>query len=493
MAKLDGTRVRSANITRFDLSFERRYDIENGKGIRLKSPEAFDRKGEKIHDGLQSDFFGTDFSDERGYAERYRCECGYLIGKAYEGELCPKCGSPVEYIQADITKMGYIVLDHFHLMSPIFAEQLSGALGTVDGHKVLDLIMETGFDKNVSDEHTMLMREKDTEIRKKHPFIHKGMIWFYDHFQEVIKYYSARKPGKKKLFDSMINNRDQVFTDSIPVISSIMRSEMPGEKDKRLEKFRINTIYQALIRNSNSINALGDPDKMTPENICTVNRFLCSMHKNILKLFDEIFNILNGKNGTIQSRVIGGRYNFTVRCIISASSGELRANEIEMCYLGFLEFYRYEITNIYTKIMHCTIEEAQQAWHRATVHFDKVIYGIMQYMIAHNQDDIGVLINRNPSINYGSFLYVKIKAVKPDITDKTIRVNTRIITSMNADFDGDQENTFRIIGHKLNKKFASTLDPTYNLYIDRVNGRINKDMMPLKDEVVGFWYFNNCD
>ena len=39
---------------------------------------------------------------------------------------------------------------------------------------------------------------------------------------------------------------------------------------------------------------------------------------------------------------------------------------------------------------------------------------------------------------------------------------------------------------------AKTMNPKYNLYIDRVNGLVNKDLMPLKDEVVGFWMFNNC-
>ena len=55
-----------------------------------------------------------------------------------------------------------------------------------------------------------------------------------------------------------------------------------------------------------------------------------------------------------------------------------------------------------------------------------------------------------------------------------------------------QLNVFRIIGQDLARRISKTMNPRYNLYIDRINGRVNKDLMPLKDEVVGFWLFNNC-
>lgn len=62
-----------------------------------------------------------------------------------------------------------------------------------------------------------------------------------------------------------------------------------------------------------------------------------------------------------------------------------------------MEIFRYELTNLYAKLKSCTVEEAQQAWYRATRFFDPVFYGIMKYIIAHNKDDIGIIINRNPS------------------------------------------------------------------------------------------------
>lgn len=489
---LNATKIKEAHVTKLDLDAECAYDLAIGQGLRLQSTESF-HKSEKVEDGLQSPFFGTDFSDELSFAERYRCQCGYMIGMMYQGELCPKCGTPVGYVPVDMKKMGWIILDHFKVMSPIYAYKLSEALGTVEGEKVLTKILSKDFDQDESDEHAIILREKEDELRKKHPFVYKGTQWFVDHFEEVIKYYMTKKPGKKKLFEELLHDKDHVFTSSIPVISATLRSETPGEKDRKLIKFRINTIYSSIIRLTNEINELGDIKNMSDNDLITTDRYLCAIHKKLLQLFDEIFNILNGKKGTIASRIIAGRYNASARNIISASSGELRSNEVDICYLDAMELFRYELTNLYAKLKSCTIEEAQQAWYRATRYFDPVFYGIIKYMITHNRYEIGVIINRNPSINFGSFMYVKIHDVIPNIDNKTMRLNTRVIRVMAADFDGDQLNIFRIIGKDLNRRFARTMDPRYNLYIDRINGRVNRDMLPLKDEVVGFWYFNSCD
>ena len=152
--------------------------------------------------------------------------------------------------------------------------------------------------------------------------------------------------------------------------------------------------------------------------------------------------------------------NFSIRSIISASSGELRSDEIEICYIGFAELFRYEIINELQKLYKCTIIEAQQKWKHALSHYDPIMYKIMESLCEKEKDHITVIINRNPSINYGSFLAMKIKHVKNDIYDKTLRLNTRVIKTMAADFDGDQINVFRIIGDDLGHRFSKNMNPS---------------------------------
>lgn len=62
---------------------------------------------------------------------------------------------------------------------------------------------------------------------------------------------------------------------------------------------------------------------------------------------------------------------------------------------------------------------------------------------------------------------------------------------VNADFDGDQINLFRVFGIDLGKRFARNMDPRLSMYVSRINGKINRNMLPAKDEIATFWSLNN--
>jgi hypothetical protein len=51
-------------------------------------------------------------------------------------------------------------------------------------------------------------------------------------------------------------------------------------------------------------------------------------------------------------------------------------------------------------------------------------------------DNIGIVINRNPTIAVGSMLYLKIKEIKKDINDLTASISNLILTPLNGDYDG---------------------------------------------------------
>lgn len=379
-------------VEKLDLDAECRRDLASGKGIRMNSEKAFTKKNEKVPDGLQSSFFGSDFSDEDSYNARYRCQCGSLVGKVYEGSVCPKCGTRVEYIEVELDRFGWIILDHAKTITPIYMEKLNEALGTVDGEKVLSRILQVGFQND-----RMQVPDKEADLLKKHPFIGKGCIWLSEHIDEVLDYYAAKKPNKAKLFAELKLDSDKIFTHCIPVFSAVLRPETPGEKDRKLYKLRVNKYFQALIKSANAINALGELEDMLPMDLMTVDRHLFQMHKDILDLYTEIFNILNGKKGVILSRVISGRHNFSTRCIISASSGGLRADEIEIGYISFLELFRYEITNEIRKVYGCDLIKANEIWKTARSHFNPIVYKIMTTLCEKDRGYVNILINRNPA------------------------------------------------------------------------------------------------
>ena len=125
----------------------------------------------------------------------------------------------------------------------------------------------------------------------------------------------------------------------------------------------------------------------------------------------------------------------------------------------------------------------------AAVYFDERIYEIMEFIV--KKDNPMVLINRNPTINYGSILCVRVKKVKRSYKDQTMSLPITILKVFNADFDGDAMNIIALKTKKLKKKMAKYFDPKTNFYISRLDGLFNPDFDLLKDQQVGFYDFNN--
>ena len=75
------SKIERVQVQIMDLDLECFFDIANGRGIRISSVESFDpkKKNEKIWNGLQSEFFGTDFSEEDAFRERWSCKCNTFV------------------------------------------------------------------------------------------------------------------------------------------------------------------------------------------------------------------------------------------------------------------------------------------------------------------------------------------------------------------------------------------------------------------------------
>lgn len=88
-------------------------------------------------------------------------------------------------------------------------------------------------------------------------------------------------------------------------------------------------------------------------------------------------------------------------------------------------------------------------------------------------------------------MMVTVRNIKHDYNDKALTLSTSIISLLNADFDGDQCNIFRIYGLDLGKRFYKALNPRLNMYISRMTGKFENKMLPIKDETAAFWAMNN--
>lgn len=490
------TIARSMRVYTYDFDEEFKNDIANGKAVIIDNPESFRKKNEKNEHGLQSPFFGADYNNNEEYNARFSCACGKMIGSMYADgyTVCPECGTLITKNETDLKKFGWVYFHGYKILTPIYYEKLKKLLGTVDGKSYLDMIL-TIKNKKYDEEHTA--EEAEMMVKYNFPYVGLGMTWLKDHIGDILEWYNKKKGGKRggkmsDLFDELYQDQYKMFCGALPIYSSAMRSEMPGEKEVKNYRMKINTCYQAIIRCANDINNIANAPKpdmteltynLDKTNLETINILLKKIQENAAEVFAEEYGIIEGKKGIIQSKLIGGRHDFSGRSIIVPGARPLRAEEIEIPYVTFINLFRFEIINMYIKLYDVSVEEANHVVNKAANTFDENIYKIMTILLEEHKYDhsLSVIISRNPCINMGSHGSFNIVYIKPNIDDKTVTLNTRVLTNMNADFDGDQINIYRPFGASIEYIFRQ-LSSIY-LYIDTRTGKVNKGMLPRKDEI----------
>lgn len=429
--------VTNANVTLVSCDWDRECEMDlyyTHKGFKITEKGKSDTVHQPGYYSIHSPLYGTDYSDDHAFEDRYSCPCGRTIGKNYIGrsneegkrKVCPYCGQPVEYVDIDMRITGWIVLERDYIIQPLFFKKIQSIIGSKNFLNIL----------KIKDD-----REKVPNIK----YDGIGIVEFMERFDEVMNYYIKKKPAKINQFLYIMSHKDQVFVHCIPVYSShlrpfVIRAEeiKYSDEDKIFKRLYSNSVLlndrYELSRKLVSAEKRPESErkKKTIESLRKEN-ILFAMQTDLNTLWELSFDTIKKKTGQIRDKVLGGRLNFTARNVIIPAK-HLRANEIELGYTTFLELYKLEIISVLEKMYGLPPAEVWAMWQRATVNFDERVYKVMEYII--NRGDAIVEINRNPTINYGSQLVVKVVRVKPDIKDHTMSLPESILRLLNADFDG---------------------------------------------------------
>ena len=459
---------------------ECKLDMITGKGFRI-TEEAI--KGTaKMSNGIQSEKFGTDFDSDEGFEERYKCPRGCTKGKVYEGSTCPVCGGVVEFKDADFDITGWIILDNYMIIHPIFYNMLESVIGA----KVFKDIVT--FDKTIDKNGILIPKESSST-----PFYGIGIEEFQERFDEILEYYAAKKKNKVDVIDEIMSHRDKVFAHSIPVYSAILRPmSFRGES---LFYGAIDKLYNRIVT---SVKTLNNSDVY--EKICKrrekkkkphmgKGHYLSKIQDDLMALWKQIFELIDGKEGDIQGNVLGGMLSFTSRDVIIPDP-TLKADEIRINYYAFLELYKYELIGLIMRVNNVSATDAMHQVSMAAIEFNEKVYEMMNYLL--KIEPRYVIINRNPTINYGSMLCVKIKSVTHTSPENyTMSMPEQVLAVMNADFDGDTLNVISLKTKKLAKAFNKIFNPRFNLFISRNDGMFNNDTNLIKDQLIALYQFNN--
>lgn len=419
-------------LERLNLDEELKNDVYSGKGFIVSSPQTL-KKDLKNPDGIFSSRFGPSMGELNTYQNRYSCKCGFLKGKinAGLGIECPNCHTPVKFVGDAYDMFAYIPLKEYHIIHPNLYKSLEFFFGqaekdkndkkNTDRYKKTKLYNMLNYAaKFDQDGHEV----ESTSYPTDQPYFGIGMIDFYEKFDEIMQYYLNKYPKKKEYYDDIMENRDKVFIKSIPVFTTHLR---PTDiKDDSMYFEPINGMYNmmnVLVHKINN-NRTRMARKKKPK-----NQLLLDLQMKYMELYTEIEAILSGKKGKLRG-LIGGRFNFSARAVI-AQDPTLRIDEIKLPYVELVITQQQKIINILHRTYNMSMQEAYYIWERAKVKKDPRVYEILESLI-HYGDGMKVLINRNPTISYGSILCMKVVGMTDTLT---MSVPLQILPSMAADFD----------------------------------------------------------
>lgn len=465
-----------------NLDDEKKNDIYSGNGFIVSAPKSI-KKDIKDPDGLFSTKFGQRLGDANPYSDRFRCQCGkmrYKINSSLK-IICPNCHQPVKFVGDNYEYFGWIPLIDYYIIHPNLYKFLEVFFG--QGEKS-DKSKDKGKDKKPSKLKNMLNYSGKFDqdghelpldnFPQDQPYFGIGMIDFHDKFDEIMEYYLRKYPKKKPVYDHIMENRDKVFIQSIPVFTTLLR---PLDiKDGSMFYEPINGIYNMMNTLAHRINRNRTrmDRKKKPK-----NQLLFDLQMKYMELYKEIEDILSGKKGKLRG-LVGARFNFSARAVI-AQNPDLRIDQITLPYAELVITQQQKIINILHRTYNMSIQEAHHIWERAKVKKDPRVYDILMSIIKSYPEGLPVLINRNPTICYGSILQMYCVGITDTLT---MGIPLQVLRLLVADFDGDCLNIFHIINDAFAQRCIEIFNPRNAMYLSRVDGNFNIDVCPQRDSII---------
>lgn len=474
----------TATLERINFDEEKEKDLADGEGFIISTPKATIKKDIKDPDGIFSSKFGQKLGDLNPYIDRYSCDCGKMKGRINLGMVCPDCGTPVKFIDDDFKMFGWIELaDEYPIIHPDLYQNIDSFFGKSKFDKV------SHNKKRGSKLNNIISYDREIDIngfelpakpRPDEPFFGIGMIEFHNRFDEIMEYYYTKYPKKTDLYNDIMNDKDKIFIHSIPVFTSHLR---PMDISQGVMFFEKTTaLYNMISKLAHVVNKNDTKSSRTP---ILKNTQLYKLQVKTLQLYNEIIDILNGKRGQLRM-LIGGRYNFSSRCVIRQDPS-LRIDQVKLPYICLVIVLKAQIENILNKTYGLSFHDAYDMWYKSIGTYDETIANIIMMIINASHDETGaptgipVIINRNPSISYGSIMQSFCVGINRNYTMST---PLQILKPLAADYDGDVLNILFIINDAFFQRAYEVFNPRNAMYISRNDGMVNKGVLVQRDTLI---------
>lgn len=146
------------------------------------------------------------------------------------------------------------------------------------------------------------------------------------------------------------------------------------------------------------------------------------------ELWNLNFMLIDGKHGWTRANVLGGEFNYSGRMVIVLDPS-LKIDEVDIPYKSFLEMYKGNIIKRIQRDKGWTITRATN-FVASKFKYNKYVYSVMERVI--EEEHPRIILNRNPTICFGSILMMKIRKVKRDSDDLTLAIPSAILPGQSS-------------------------------------------------------------
>lgn len=398
-------------FSRMNFETECYHDIIEGRGF-LITEQPFSDVDKSIRNmgGPRSPLYGTTYGDNNEFMDRYHCKCGKYIGAMFEGEICPECGTKIEFTDVDILYTGWLNFTPYKIINPIYYLKLQSALSK----KGLENIIAN--DNLINSSGIIRKHNEPLEVKRSMLTYHNiGLQAFYENYEEIMTYFKGKRKQKADLIDQLITLKDIVWTSKLPVYSTVLRPQGVTS-----ESFYFSPIdRQVHPLTSISLN-------LKTANEIEVPLYLYQAQMRANELWQTNFSLINGKYGWPRSNVIGGCFNHTGRNVIVLDTS-LKIDEVDVPYQTFIVMYSGHLIREIKADRGWSMTKAYN-YLKSKFKFDPYIYTLIRRII--DRDGAYILLNRNPTLTLGSILLMRIRDVKQDDSDLTLAIPSSILPGL---------------------------------------------------------------
>lgn len=403
-----------------------------------------------------------------------KCSCGDLIGEYLIGTVCPSCHTSVIKNNNEFQHSIWIRCpDNIDsLINPVFWTMLENFL-TKSNVNVLQWLTDKTYKPTSTN-------TKILNLVSKIPNMERGFNYFIRNFDYIINELMQireftdnqnNKIVKNDILDVIEKYRDNIFTKYMPLPDKSLIVVEHTSKGIYLD-YNIAEILDAVYIIINSNNAR---NRNMENRVSKVQNKISSYYKGYLHKF------FGGHGGIFRKHVFGTRTHFSYRAVISSITEPHKYDDIYLPWGIGLTVFRPMIINKLVRLGY-VLNDAISLIYSSIHKYNDTLDKILNELIREAGGRIPTTIQRNPSLGRGSALLVGIPKIKTDPSDNTISMSILVTASLNADFDGDEENGQLLLDAYMKDLFY-TLSPHFNILGMKEVGEVTSNLQIPKPTV----------